>query len=123
MAAVGDAEVDPARLEIVGEPEQVLGGVDDVVRDPERAADDVGRAAGQDGDRDVGSREPVRDLVQGAVAAEGDDEVIAAVARLAADLGRVVLGLRSRPPRRRSGPGARRRRGSSAGPRPSSRTG
>ena len=92
-AAVGDPEVDLARLEAVGEPEQVLGRVDDVVGDPERAGDDVGRAAGQDRDRDVGAGEAVGDLVQGPVAAEGDDEVVAAVARLAADLGRVVLRL------------------------------
>ena len=37
VAAVGEPEVDPARLEVVGEAEQVLGRVDDVVGDPERA--------------------------------------------------------------------------------------
>ena len=71
----------------------MLGRVDDVVGDPERAGDDVGRAAGEDRDRDVGAGEAVGDLVQGPVAAEGDDDVVAAVDRLAADLGRVVLRL------------------------------
>ena len=91
--AVGDPEVDRARLEAVGAAEQVLGGVDDVVGDSQRPRDDVGRAAGKDRDRDVGPGEAVGDLVQGAVPAEGDDDVVAAVDRLAADLGRVVLGL------------------------------
>ena len=48
---------------------------------------------GQHRDRDVGAGEAVGDLVQGPVAAEGDDDVVAAVADLAADLGRVVLRL------------------------------
>ena len=91
--AVGDAEVDRARLEAVGAAEQVLGGVDDVVGDAERPRDDVGRAAGQHRDRDVGAGEPVGDLVERAVPAEGDDDVVAAVDRLAADLGGVVLRL------------------------------
>ena len=92
-APVGDPEVDAAGAEVVGEPEQVLGRVDDVVGDPERAADDVGRAARQHGDGDVGAGEPVGDLVQRPVAAEGDDDVVAAVAGLAPDLGRVALRL------------------------------
>ena len=72
---------------------QVLGRVDDVVGDAEGAADDVGRAAGKHRDGNVGSGEPVDDLVQGPVAAEGDDDVVAVIANLAADLGRVVLRL------------------------------
>ena len=43
--------------------------------------------------RDVGAGEAVGDLVQRAVAAEGDDDVVAALAGLAADLDRVVLRL------------------------------
>ena len=48
---------------------------------------------GQHRDRDAGAGEAVGDLVQRAVAAEGDDDVVAAVAGLAADLDRVVLRL------------------------------
>ena len=93
MAIVDLAEVDLARLPVVGQRQQVLGRVDDVVGDAQRAADDVGRAARQHRDRDVGPREPVGDLVQRPVAAKGDDHVVAVVAHLAPDLGRVVLRL------------------------------
>ena len=75
--------------EVVGEAEQVLGGVDDVVRDAERAADDVRRATRQHRHRDARAREAVGDLVEGAVAAERNDDVVLADARLAADLDRV----------------------------------
>ena len=71
----------------------MLGGVDDVIGDAEGAADDVGGAAGEHRDGDIGAGEPVGDLVQRAVAAEGDNDVIAAVAGLAADLDRVLGGL------------------------------
>ena len=93
VAVVDHAEVDLARRPLVGQRQQVLGRVDDVVGDAERAADDVGRAAGQHRDRHVGAGEAVGDLVQRPVAAEGDDHVVAVVADLAADLGRVVLRL------------------------------
>ena len=52
--------------------------------------DDVRRPAGEHRDRDVGAGEAVGDLVQGPVAAEGDDDVVTALAGLAADLDRVV---------------------------------
>ncbi len=71
----------------------MLGRVDDVAGDAEAPADDVGRAARKHRHRDVGAGEPVGDLVERAVAAERDDDVVAAVDRLAADLGRVVLSL------------------------------
>ena len=93
MAPVDGAEVDPARRPFVGQRQQVLGRVDDVVGDAEGAADDVGRAARQHRDRHVGPGEPVDHLVQRPVAAEGDDDVVAVVAHLAADLGGVVLRL------------------------------
>ena len=93
MAIVDDAEVDLARRPVVGQRQQVLGRVDDVVGDAEGAADDVGRAARQHRDRHVGAGKPVDDLVQGPVAAEGDDDVVAVVAHLASDLGGMVLRL------------------------------
>ena len=71
----------------------MLGGVDDVVGDPERSRDHVRGAARQDGHRDVRAGEAVGDLVERPVAAERDDDVIAALAGLAADLDRVVLRL------------------------------
>ncbi len=93
VAAARETQVDLSRLEVVGEAQEVLGGIDDVAGDAEAPADDVGRAAGQHRHRDVGAGESVRDLVEGAVAAERDDDVVAAVDRLAADLGGVVLRL------------------------------
>src|SRR3954468_18249030 len=93
MALVRPAEVDFPGRPVVGQGEQVLGRVDDVVRDPQGAADDVGRTPGQHRDGNVGSGESVGDLVEGAVTAEGDDDVVAVVLDLAADLGRVVLRL------------------------------
>src|SRR5207248_8968849 len=88
---VGHAEVDPPGPEVVGQAEQVFGGVHHVVGDAEGAGDDVGRAARQHRDRNIGPGQSVRDLVQGPVATEGDDDVVAAVAGLAPDLGCVVL--------------------------------
>jgi len=42
ISAVGHAEVDLSRSPLVDHSQQVLGCVDDVVGDAERAADDVG---------------------------------------------------------------------------------
>src|SRR3954447_13941091 len=71
----------------------MLGRVDDVVGYAERAADDVGRSTRQHRDRYVGPGKSVGDLVQGPVAAEGDNDVVAVVAHLAAALGGVILRL------------------------------
>ena len=75
-------------------PQQVLGRVDDVARDAEHLAVDVGRAAGQRGQRGGGVRQAVGGLVDGAVPAEGDDDVVALLRGLAAQDGRVVAPLR-----------------------------
>ena len=93
-AAVGGAEVDLARVPVVGHREQVLGRVDDVAGDAEHLAQHVRRAAGQAGHRRRAAGQPVGDLVDGAVAAEGDDDVVALLRRLAAQLGRVAARLR-----------------------------
>ena len=93
-APVGRAEVDLARAPVVGHAEQVLGRVDDVAGDAEHLAQDVRRAAGQAGDRRGAAGEAVGDLVDGPVAAEGDDDVVALAGRLAAQLGRVAARLR-----------------------------
>ena len=53
-------EVHPARLEVVGHPQQVLGGVHHVGGDAQRAAEDVRGAARQD--RSAGVSEPARPL-------------------------------------------------------------
>jgi hypothetical protein len=71
----------------------VLCRVDDVVGDAQRAANNVGRAAWQHRYRYVGPGQSVDHLVQRSVAAEGNDDVVAVIAHLAPDLGRVVLGL------------------------------
>ena len=92
-AAVATAEVDLAGPEVVGEPDQVLGGVDHIIGDAERPADHIGRSAGKDGDGHVGPGQPVGHLVEGSVAAKGDDDVVAAVAGLPADLDGVLRGL------------------------------
>src|SRR5207248_5793346 len=63
-------------------------------RDSERAAEDVRRAAGQARERHVRADQPVRGLVDRAVAAEGDHDLVARVGRFAGQLGRVRLGLR-----------------------------
>ena len=94
VAVVHATEVHAARLELVGHAQQVLGGVDHVVRDPERARPDVGGAAGQGGERRAGAHEAVGGLVHGAVAAEGHDHVVALARGLAADLGGVAALLR-----------------------------
>ena len=92
-AAVDVGEVDLARRPVVGEAQQVLGGVDDVARDAEHLAVDVGRAAGERRQRGGGVRQAVGGLVDGAVAAEGDDHVVALLGGLAAQDGRVVAPL------------------------------
>ena len=61
---------------------------------PRVRADDVGGPAGEHRDGDVGAGQPVGDLVQGAVAAEGHDDVVSAVLRLPPDLDRMLGGLR-----------------------------
>ena len=91
VAVVGQSEVDLARPPLVGHGQQVLGRVDDVVGDAKRAADDVGRAAGNHRDRHVGPRQPVDHLVQRPVAAKGNNHVVAVIAYLPPDLGRMVL--------------------------------
>ena len=60
---------------------------------PSMRAVDVRRAAGQAGQRGVGPGQAVRGLVDGAVAAERDDDVVALGRGLAAQLGRVVAAL------------------------------
>ena len=94
MAVVHATEVHAPRLELVGHAQQVLGRVDHVVRDPERARPDVGGAAGQGGERRARAHEAVGRLVHGAVAAERHDHVVALDRCLAADLGRVAALLR-----------------------------
>jgi hypothetical protein len=93
-AVVHAPDVDRARLPDVGEPQQVLGGVDDLGGDAEHAAVHVRGAAGQAGERGVRAGEPVGGLVDGAVAAERHDDVVALRGRLAAQLDRVPLALR-----------------------------
>ena len=93
VALARPAQVHPPRVEVVGQPEQVLGGVHDVVGDSERAAPDVGGAARQAGERRVGAHQPVGGLVHGSVAAEGHHGVVALGGRLAADLGGVLAPL------------------------------
>ena len=88
-AAVDDAEVDPARVPVVGHREQVLGRVDQVAGDAEHLAEHVRRAAGQAAERGGGAEQAVGGFVDGAVAAERDDHVIALVGGLAAQLGGV----------------------------------
>ena len=93
VAAVDDPEVDGARRPAVGGVQQLLGGVDDVGRDPEQLRDDVVRAAGQAGQRRARAGEAVGGLVDRAVAAERDDDVVVRGGGLAAQLDRVALGL------------------------------
>src|SRR3712207_5213395 len=66
----GPPMFDPPRPPVVGQAQQVLGGVDDVVGDPEHAAVDVGGSAGEAGERGTRAGQAVRGLVDGAVAAE-----------------------------------------------------
>ena len=61
--------------------------------DAEHLAEHVGRAARQAAERGVGAEQAVGGFVDGAVAAEGDDDVIALVRGLAAQLGRVAARL------------------------------
>ena len=72
----------------------MLRGVDDVGGDPEHAAVHVRRAARQRDERGARAGQPVRHLVDRAVAAEGDHDVVALERGVAAQLGRVPLALR-----------------------------
>ncbi len=92
-APVDDPKVDFARAPVVGHREQMLGGVDDVAGDAEHLAEHVGRAARQAAERGGGAEQAVGGFVDGAVAAEGDDDVIALVRGLATQLGGVTAGL------------------------------
>ena len=96
-AAVDDAHVDRARLPVVGHRQQVLGRVDDVAGDAEHLREHVRRAARQAAQRGARGRprsdQAVGRFVDGAVAAEGDDHVVALVGGLAAELGGVAAGL------------------------------
>ena len=76
-----------------GSAEQVLGGVHDVVGDPEHLAEDVVGAAGQAGQRRPRAGQAVGGLVDRAVAAERDDHVVALARGLADELDRVALAL------------------------------
>ena len=67
----------------------MLGGVDDVAGDPEHLGEHVGRAAGQAAQGGGGAEQPVGGFVDGPVAAERHDDVIALVRRLATELGGV----------------------------------
>jgi hypothetical protein len=86
-------KVDVPRGPVVGEAQEVLGGVDDVGRDAEHPAVDVGRAARQRRKRGGGVRQAVGRLVDRPVASERDHNVVALVGRLAAQHGRVVAAL------------------------------
>ena len=78
---------------VVGDLEQVLGGVDDVGRDSQHAAVDVGSPTGEAAQCRARAGEPVGRFVDGAVAPEGHDDVVALARGLAAQLGRVIAGL------------------------------
>ena len=64
-----------------------------VAGDAEHLAEHVGRAARQAAERRGGAEQAVGGFVDGAVAAEGDDHVIALVGGLAAQLGGVAARL------------------------------
>ena len=70
--------------------EEGAGRLDRVVGQPDRAGEDVGRAAGQGGERGVGAGQAVGRLVEGAVAAEHDDDVDAVAGRALGQAGGVV---------------------------------
>ena len=71
-------------------PEQLRGGVDRVVRDPERAGEDIGGAARQRRERGVRADQPTGGLVERPVAGEHDDDVDAHLRRFTRQLGRVA---------------------------------
>ena len=88
-----DAEVDATGTPVIGEREQVLGGVDQLAGDAEHLGEHVRRAARQAAQRRGGAEQAVGGFVDRAIAAERDDHVIALVRGLAAQLGRVAAGL------------------------------
>ena len=90
MSLADPAEVDGARVPVAGQLQQVLGCVDHVGWDPEHPAVDVRASAGKAGERRAAVDQPVGRLVDGAVAAERDDRVVALCGCLAAELGRVI---------------------------------
>ena len=92
-AAVDDAEVDLARAPVIRHRQQVLGGIDDVAGDPEHLAEHVRRAARQAAQGGRRAEQAVRGFVDGAVAAERDNDVVVLVRRLAAELGGVAARL------------------------------
>src|SRR5204862_7059047 len=84
-APVDARQVDLPWAPGVREPQEVLGGIDDVARYAEHAVEDVGRAAGEARERGVRAGEAIGCLVHRAVAAEGDDDVVSLLRGLAAE--------------------------------------
>jgi hypothetical protein len=76
-------EVDLARRSIQRHVDCIV----DAARDPLRAGEVPAGAARDNRDLDIALRDPVRDLVDGAVAADDDEELRAAVDRLSRELG------------------------------------
>ena len=72
------------------EAEQLRGRLDRVVRDPERAREDIGGTTRQRGERGVRADQAVCGLVERPVAGEHDDDVDAHLRRLTRELGRVA---------------------------------
>ena len=93
MALVDARYIHRAGLPLVGQPQQVLGGVDDVGRDSQHPAVDVRTPSGEGAQGGLRSDQAVGRLVDGAVPAERDDHVVALACRLAAQRGGVVARL------------------------------
>ena len=98
-ALVGATEADRAAPVLAQRVQQRAGRVDRGRRQAERAGEDVGVAARHDGERRQAlarpvAQQPVDDLVDGAVAAEGDDDVEAVVGGLPGERDGVPAGLR-----------------------------
>ena len=81
--AVDERHVDAPHAPVVGQPQDVLGRVDEVAGDADDLREDVRRAAGQASSATSEPMRPLADLVDGPVAAEGDDgvEALPAAAR------------------------------------------
>ena len=94
MTFVDARHVHAAGTPVVGEPQQVLGRVDDVGGDSEHSAIDVRPAPRQAAQRRIGADQAVGRLVDRAIAAEGDDHVVVLACRLPAQGGGVVARLR-----------------------------